>query len=327
MMTIWMLATLLAVAPAGERMPADSALAALGKGGYTILWRHTSTDWSVTESREAPSPERFRQRNLNDRGVKEARDAGKVLARRGIPIGDVIASPMFRTRETAEYAFGRTTTDSLLRALKPSSQQRRLLATAPAPGTNRVLVTHHFVIENHAPGIRPGDVNEGEAVVVRADGDSLRTIAVIKMSDWTRWREQDLAATPEPPPAASAGHGAAGPQAIPQDVVTLLRQPAHAAIGKYLHAFNSGDPARMREVLQSSVVPNPERPIEQRLEQYDRLKRDLGVLTPLSAQSSEPHHVEVRVQGSTGPSATVAFVVEPAAPHRITSIRFMMGHH
>jgi hypothetical protein len=63
------------------------------------------------------------------------------------------------------------------------------------------------------------------------------------------------------------------------------------------------------------------------MEQYDRLKRDLGVLTPLSAESPEPHHVDVRVQGASGTSATVAFVVEPAAPHRITSIRFMMGHH
>lgn len=326
-MTIVMLVSLLAVAPAGGRLSADSALAQLRNGGYTILWRHTSTDRSVVESPQAPSPERFRQRNLNDRGVREARDAGKVLANRSIPIADVIASPMFRTRETAEYAFGRVTVDSLLRSLTPSPQQRRLLASAPAPGTNRVLVTHHFVIENHAPGIRPGDVGEGEAVVVQPDGDSLRTIAVIKMSDWERWRDQDRAAHPEPTPSASAGHGASNPHALPQDVATLLREPAHAAIGRYLHAFNSGDPAHMREVLQTYVVPNPERPLAQRLEQYDRLKRDLGVLTPLSAQSPEPHHVEVRVQGSTGTSATVAFVVEAAAPHRITSIRFMMGGH
>src|SRR4029453_14559554 len=98
-----------------------------------------------------------------DRGIMEAKVVGMIFKSRGIPIGEVLASPMFRTRETAEYAFGRVADTALLRQLDPTLEQRRLIAAAPAPGTNRVLVTHHFVIERNVPGIKPGMIDEGEA--------------------------------------------------------------------------------------------------------------------------------------------------------------------
>jgi phosphohistidine phosphatase SixA len=323
-----LLVVALAAGSANGRLSADSAMAALKQGGYTILWRHTATDRNSPEDPMHPSPDRFRQRNLNDKGVRDAKAIGAIFASRGIPIGEVLASPMFRTRETAEYAFGRVKSETLLRVLDSTPAQRKLITGKPAPGTNRVLVTHHFVIERHAPGIPPGDVDEGEAAIVRPEGDSLRTVAVIKMADWTRWHEAEeakSAANGPPgldPHAAAAGSTAnRGNQKIPAALVA----PENAVVGRYLHTFNTGDTGQMREFLDKFVVPNPGRTIEQRLESYQQLKGTLGTLIILSATVPEPFKVVVEMEGSTGTKASTTFIVESAEPHRIQSILFQTG--
>jgi phosphohistidine phosphatase SixA len=47
-----------------------------------------------------------RQRNLTDGGRADARAIGAAIRSLGIPIGEVLASPFCRTRETAELIFG-----------------------------------------------------------------------------------------------------------------------------------------------------------------------------------------------------------------------------
>jgi phosphohistidine phosphatase SixA len=178
---------LVAASPLDSLLTPDSMLVELRKGGYTILWRHTATDRTVREPMDYQNTPRFQQRNLTDRGVADAKRVGVIFKNRGIPIGEVLASPMFRTREAAEYAFGRVVATPLLRQLDPTPEQQRLIAAKPERGTNRVLVTHHFVIERNVPGITPGQLGEGEAVVVRTTrGDSLQAVGIFKMADWQR---------------------------------------------------------------------------------------------------------------------------------------------
>jgi phosphohistidine phosphatase SixA len=175
--------------PPNGLMSADSMMVALRKGGYTILWRHAATDYLQRDVPNAPPTDRSQQRNLTAQGALDAEIIGRMLALRGVPIGDVLASPLFRTRETAERAFGRSEPTMFLRQLEATPEQRAFLLTPPAQGTNRVLVTHHFIIERNASGVRPGDVAEGEAAVVRVTGDQLETVAIFKMADWRRLAE------------------------------------------------------------------------------------------------------------------------------------------
>ena len=83
--------------PAPPQLPADSIMAELKKGGYTLLWRHTDTDKSgvAGDDRAYAKAERFQQRNLSDKGVADARAIGALLMQQGIPIGDILMSPMF----------------------------------------------------------------------------------------------------------------------------------------------------------------------------------------------------------------------------------------
>ena len=305
MMLAHALVAFLAVAnPPDSLLSADSLLVALRAGGYTIVWRHGVTDRSVQEPMAYETTPRFQQRNLTDRGIADAKAVGILFKSRGIPIGEVLSSPMFRTRETAEYAFGHVESTPLLRRVDTSPEQLRLIAAEPAAGTNRVLVTHHFVIEHNVPGIKPGQIAEGEAVVVRATGgNGLRTIGIFKMADWQR-----LSARMEKAPA-------------------LLEAPQNAAIAEYLKTFNSGDATRMRQFYERFVVPNPARTMDERMEVYDQIKGDLGTLSIVSAEPVEANRVAVKAQSSVGPPATITFTTEAVAPYRLVTISFQIGGH
>ena len=331
-----LLSVLLAAGPSDSLLTPDSLLVELRKGGYTIMWRHTATDRSVQEPMGYTNLPRFQQRNLTDQGVADAKAVGVLFKSRGIPIGDVLSSPMFRTRETAEYAFGRVEAMPLLRQLEPSPEQRRLIAAQPAVGTNRVIVTHHFVIERNLPGIQPGQIAEGEAAVVRATGDeSVRLVGIFKMADWRRLGAQSGNAADVSP----AGHGTAfihggrltntNPVAAsnaPLVVPTVLETPQHAAIAEYLRAFNAGDTTRMRQFYDRFVVPNPSRSIEERMAVYQRLKGDLGGLSIESVDTVEVGRVVVKSQSNAGVPVTITFAVESQAPYRINTITFQLGH-
>jgi phosphohistidine phosphatase SixA len=333
------LAVFIALTPPNDRLTPDSMMVELRKGGYTIIWRHAATDYSTRDVPGAPPTDRSQQRNLTPQGAMDAEIIGRMLKLRGVPIGEVLASPMFRTRETAERAFGRTEVTMLLRQLEATPEQRAMLMAAPAKGTNRVLVTHHFIIERNAQGIRPGDVAEGEAAVVRANGDVLETIAVFKMADWRRLAEATPGSGVTPNALATpiqlgppAGAPPAGPPAPPPSPSTtplvlpeLLQTPRNAIIANYLQTFNAGDATRMQAFFEQFSVPNPARTMAQRLESYARLRGDLGNLTITSAEAAGENQVAVKVAGSTGRSGTYTFTLEPAAPGRIVSINVQYG--
>jgi phosphohistidine phosphatase SixA len=317
--------------PPNGLLSADSMLVELRKGGYTILWRHAATDYTQRDVPNAPPTDRSQQRNLTAQGALDAEIIGRMLKLRGVPIGDVFASPLFRTRETAERAFGRSEPTMLLRQLEPSPEQRAFLFTPPAKGTNRVLVTHHFIIERNASGVRPGDVAEGEAAVVRVNGDALETVAIFKMADWRRLAEatpgsgvtpnalatpiQLTAPAPTGPPAPPPP-----PSLTPLELPELLKTPRTAVIASYLQTFNAGDAARMQAFFEQYSVPNPNRTMAQRLESYARLRGDIGNLKIASAEALGTNQVAVKVNGSMGRPATYTFTLEADAPRRIVSI-------
>jgi hypothetical protein len=95
--------------------PPSAALRALAEelkaGGHTLLCRHAITDPEATDS----GPAREQQRNLNEAGRAQARRMGPSIAAAGIPVGDVRASPMWRThRDGHEVALSPKAFDLLL---------------------------------------------------------------------------------------------------------------------------------------------------------------------------------------------------------------------
>jgi virginiamycin B lyase len=174
----------------------------LRRGGFVLAFRHAATDLSnADETRDLRDCSR--QRNLTAKGRRQSRAVGSALRRLGVPVGDVLASPYCRTRDTARLAFGRLRESTALlsaRFLTGSSARerqparlRRLLAAPPRRGTNTVLVSHAFAIDD-AAGV---SLAEGEAAVVRPSGRprDVEIVATVDVDEWTR-----LARGSRPPP-------------------------------------------------------------------------------------------------------------------------------
>ncbi len=176
-------------ADAPDTLAGPQLLAALREGGLILYFRHTSTDFGQNDDQMSGYEDCARQRNLTDRGREEARQIGAAIVRLRIPIGDVLASPFCRTRETAQLIFGRASVSPAVRGgpASPGSNERyaelrRLLSTPPLPGSNRVIASHGnpFRAVSDSPYLA-----EGEAAVVRPLGTAgFTVIARIPKDGW-----------------------------------------------------------------------------------------------------------------------------------------------
>ncbi len=141
---------------------------AMTKGGYVIYLRHASRLSGPREPLGADSPPAAfadcgKQRNLTAAGRGEAAHIGLAFQSFGVPIGDVYALPLCRTRETAELAFGRA---SLRAQLYDIAFVSRMLAAPPIAGTNTVLVDTEDQVRRVA-GVK---LAPGEAAIFQPDG-------------------------------------------------------------------------------------------------------------------------------------------------------------
>jgi len=176
-------------AGAADTLAGPRLLSALREGGLIIYFRHTSTDFGQNDDQMSGFEDCARQRNLTDRGREEARRIGAAIRRLRIPIGEVLASPFCRTRETAELIFGRATVSTAVRAgpgIPGSSERyaelRKLLAGAPSPGSNLVIASHGDPFRAVANFTY---LAEGEAAVVQPLGpQGFKVIARIPKDGW-----------------------------------------------------------------------------------------------------------------------------------------------
>jgi virginiamycin B lyase len=173
--------------------PSSSLVRRLREGGYVLTFRHAATDFSMTDTTR-DLRDCSRQRNLNEDGRRQARAIGNAFRRLGIPVGQVLASPFCRTRDTARLAFGRARPSRALlsarylespgaRARQPARLQR-LLTRRPVPGANTALISHNFAIDD-ATGV---NLAEGEAAVV-APGrgrEGFEIVDTVEAEEWTR---------------------------------------------------------------------------------------------------------------------------------------------
>ncbi len=317
----------------------EELMAALRAGGYTVLLRHARTDRSFREEMGYVPSERSAQRNLTDDGIRDAALMGVVFRKHRIAFGGVLASPMYRTVETAELAAGPPATTMALRTFPPTAEQADLVATPPKPGTNRLLVTHHFVIEAHVPGIRPGDIAESEAVVVRhlSDG-TVQLIGRILLDDWRVLADPGGAATMSAAGKASSGasHGTAAAAHLssqtPGISATKTGIPdthvGHVA-REYIAAFNSGSAEQMKAFFGSWMVVDSTRLVSERLGTYAKLFEDLGPLDVVNTLESGATELTLAVRSKKRGDIRVTVTTAEAQPMRATSVRlaFSGGTH
>jgi phosphohistidine phosphatase SixA len=189
---------LLAVSAFAGRGGADAGdskvVQALRAGGLVIVVRHGATFADQADTDPLNFANIAAQRNLNEKGKSLAKAFGDAIRQAGVPVGTVFTSKYNRAYESAVIAGFRDikktadiTEGGLVVSPNENSRRidafRKLLVTAPAPGTNTILITHKPNIID-ALGKGWFDVKEGEASIFRPDNGSYKLIARVQMDEW-----------------------------------------------------------------------------------------------------------------------------------------------
>ena len=184
-------------APSPQQARDRSLVRTLRAGGLVLVMRHTSADAMIAGEESLRSC--GRQRALTIVGREQARAIGRAITRLKLPIGEIRASPLCRTRDTARLMLGRATVDRDL--ITPGvigtdagdeRRTQRLLAlaqTSPKAGTDSLLVTHGTNLGN-AFGL---SADEGELLAFRPDPGAQRPrlVARLQPEDWARLERAD----------------------------------------------------------------------------------------------------------------------------------------
>jgi phosphohistidine phosphatase SixA len=176
------------------RTAKTETIQALTRGGYVIVVRHATTEFGEVDMYPLDLANASAQRTLSDLGRLEARGLGKALKAAGVPVGRVYASALRRAAETAEYlGFESWATSVDLAedaAAAPEEVARRadvlrqLMAIAPAPGTNNVIVAHKPNIIR-VLGEAMASILPVEMVIVQPlPGGRMRVVDRLTKEDW-----------------------------------------------------------------------------------------------------------------------------------------------
>jgi len=169
---------------------------ALRAGGLVMVLRHGATFPDQADTDPLNFENIAAQRNLNEKGKALAKEFGESLRRLRVPVGKVYTSKYNRAYETAVLAGFENiekTADLTEGGLVVSPNEnnrrseafRKLLATAPNPGTNTILITHKPNILD-ALGKDWFDVKEGEASIFRPENGSYKLLVRVQMDEWPR---------------------------------------------------------------------------------------------------------------------------------------------
>ena len=194
-MTLWdrraFLSSFAGVLIASRRLTAQSPpevlVAAMQDGNKIIYLRHSTTNQKEIDTGRLD--DRSGQRNLTPEGVRQAQNLGRALRALRIPLNEILASPVFRARESAEHAFGkeqiRVTMDLVAddyagnQVKRMVEATRKLLRTVPGPGMNRVLVGHRTPLEMVTGRMFPDSVLPEGAMAVFLPGDTPQLLGTI----------------------------------------------------------------------------------------------------------------------------------------------------
>lgn len=136
-----------------EKPATPAIIKQLRNGGYVLYMRHGNTDTSRPDRQpEVDLNDCSTQRPLTAEGRRIAAGVGRQIRMAKIPLGEILASPLCRAKETALAAFGanfsinnllRDTSNMSSKEKAPILEATRELLSKPVEGkVNRVLVAH-----------------------------------------------------------------------------------------------------------------------------------------------------------------------------------------
>lgn len=191
----------LAAKPGAAVNGQERILMALMGGGTIVYIRHpqaiVGVDLDTSDLNDCSQ-----QRRLTDQGRADSVMIGDAFKKRGIPVGEVYASPFCRTKNAAFIAFGqeRTIIEPGLRSSCETTMEslhltrswlRNRLSTAPTDGKNAMLIGHNCNIRNVLPPDEFPDCARrpemGDALVFQPTGDSFKLVGCVALPTLKAW--------------------------------------------------------------------------------------------------------------------------------------------
>lgn len=163
------------------------------EGGFVLYMRHGKTDSSIPDQVPIDLEDCSTQRPLTEEGILEIAAIGQAIRQLGIPVGEIISSPLCRAKGSAAIAFGEDfeVNENLMYTAHLTTQQKapivamtRQLVSTPVEveGTNRVLVAHApniAEIMDYFPEV------EGTVIIFKPLGQGeFQYVASILPTDW-----------------------------------------------------------------------------------------------------------------------------------------------
>ncbi len=177
-------------APASDVPPISKpAFDALRAGKLVVMMRHAATNKDDKDQEGFTFDDCAKQRNLNEKGREQAKALGATLNDLGIPVGEVLTSPMCRAKETAQIAFGKgNAKESLFLETAQAFRERQPMLGTPTKDGNRFLVCHVQILKAHQL-IRGDELPEGGAVIVEPRGkNEFAIIGQVQIGEWEKLR-------------------------------------------------------------------------------------------------------------------------------------------
>lgn len=167
-------------------LTADEAVPLLRVGGLSLYMRHATTDRSQADTGRLQ--DRAGQRNLSAAGEALARDLGAAFRHLGLPVSEVLTSPVFRAQDTARLAFGEARIHPALVADDYTSRDPRLdaaevssLLARPVAGGSRVLVGHIVPLGLIlGRSLSQAGFPEGSLALFRPEASSWRLLGIVR---------------------------------------------------------------------------------------------------------------------------------------------------
>jgi phosphohistidine phosphatase SixA len=169
-------------------------VSAMREGGKVVFLRHAATVQEQIDTGRLG--DRAGQRNLSPAGIEQARQIGRALRALNIRFHRILASPVFRAKDTAELAFGAGNFTESMEVVADDyagsqlnfmvESTRRHLRTPQLAGTNLLLIGHRTPLEMVTRRRFPDTIlPEGAMAVFAPEGGQERLLGTIKAEDLT----------------------------------------------------------------------------------------------------------------------------------------------
>ena len=182
---------LIASQPGAQTLAGSALVDGLREGGLVLVVRHTSSPRELPDAATVNPDNVKGERQLDEKGRRDATAIGEALRRLQIPVNEVLSSPAYRALETARLAgFDQVTIHQELGndGMAQSSAQyaawlQAEAASVPQQG-NRLMITHGPNINAAFPEAAV-DMEEGETLVINPEsGTGPEVVARIKSTHW-----------------------------------------------------------------------------------------------------------------------------------------------